>query len=153
MAVAKDWDEFDFYYGQSINLVTNGDFSNGIDGWVNSRDGQSTLSYGDGCLIVNPTSSNAFGASTQIPQLEVGKSYKVKATIRSNRDGIVMRLRIWKDKELSSTFYRNDSTTSILMVDDIVEVTTPDMIYIGTIVTGASPGDWVEIDNVSIEPA
>ncbi|MCH5184729.1 MAG: hypothetical protein J1F64_01260 [Oscillospiraceae bacterium] len=73
---------------EPVNLITNGDFTNGCDGWTNAADGgvfDGTISenpdyiHGDGKALTNKASKGGSAASTlrRYVEAEAGKTYKL----------------------------------------------------------------------------
>jgi hypothetical protein len=85
-------------------LVTNGDFSNGITGWTPSN---ATLTVINGEIEVNVTSAWGYARQVSIPGFVVGRTYEISGTLRA---GTVTKVRV--NRAAGETFGSTTSKTN-----------------------------------------
>ena len=82
------------------NLVDNGDFSNGLTGWIKDPS-TATLSVSNGAL--NITRNGAYGEATQKIKTTVGKTYKITFTLTAVSHGFQVNFNGYYSGVKSST--------------------------------------------------
>ena len=118
------------------NLVTNGDFSNGLTGWIKDPS-TATLSVSNGAL--NITRNGAYGEATQKIKTTVGKTYKITFTLTAVSHGFQVNFNGYYSGVKSST-----GTYSYYAEADQDEET----IYLS--ILNSSTGT-ASVDNVSVQ--
>ena len=118
------------------DLVTNGDFSNGLTGWIKDPS-TATLSVSNGAI--NITRNGAFGEATQKIKTTVGKTYKITFTLTAVSHGFQVNFNGYYSGVKSST-----GTYSYYAEADQDEET----IYLS--ILNSSTGT-ASVDNVSVQ--
>ena len=128
-------------------LVTNGDFSDGITGWSVAYP-NTTLSINDDELRATANSSGAYGVSQEL-SLNNGSTYQVVATINvDSASGGTANLRVATNSNLSVgaiTLYQSTGTITTTFV------ATSSTMYIGIADTANDSNNYVEIDNIIVK--
>ncbi len=128
-------------------LVTNGDFSNGLTGWGGAR-GVETLDVTSGVLrVTSTTSSAAFGASAQVVGLVVGATYLLSAA-KLGTDVSQSYLRVSIQADIRSNLAYNSGNG---FFTEATFVATAPTMYVGVVGVPTAIGQYIEIDNISIK--
>jgi len=69
----------------SSEFLTNVDFSDGIDGWLEEKDGDVTKQWRDGELVLTRQGQGIFGAARQSFIVEAGKTYLLSVNVTAGR--------------------------------------------------------------------
>ena len=142
----------DFEFSDSTTFgneeITNNRFIDTTD-WYSPRS-SSSLSVVGTRLRATANSGATFGQSTTMTGLTIGKSYTVKGRATSNNPLATLRLRVSSTVGLTTGMVSEVNGTSDISIDDVFVATATTM-YIGTIVTGHTGGDTVDIhEGISI---
>jgi hypothetical protein len=122
--------------------VSNNTFDNAT-GWYSPRVA-SVISVVGGKLRSTATGTGTFGSAIALTGLTVGELYLFNASATSNNLSASLRFRVATSSNLNSgTIGPTVNSPSSLNETFIATATT---MYIGTIVTGHSAGDYVDID-------
>ena len=131
-------------------LVLNGDFSDGTNGWTGAGYYASVLSVVDGALKFE-TGAEVYARTSTSISTEVGKTYRVKATITNINSSLGVQFKVSNNDELDSAYYNstlNTTTTPLdIEFDFVAEQSTT---YVGGS-HGSIAGGSATIDNVSVK--
>lgn len=131
-------------------LVSNGGFGSGTTGWAGARANEA-LSAPGGRLRMTANAAGAYGASTQITGLTVGKAYRIAGTIYHGPGATDAGFRLHITQSSLSTGVTTVSAAGGNRSFDYVWVATATSTYIGLIGVAVGSGDYLEVDDVSLK--
>jgi hypothetical protein len=117
-------------------------------GWDSPRN-DSVITVSNGNLRSTADSSSTFGSAAAMTSLVVGNTYLVESLINSSNASANARLRVSEDQTLNSVTASRDDASGINV--SLTFVATATTMHIGTIVTGHSSGDFVDIERISVK--
>lgn len=136
--------------GTGSELVTNGTNITDTSGWGEARAASTLSPVGGRLRITADTGGVTFGASFQIDNLLVGATYLYSFNIfEGTATASTMRLRFDSSSGLDSDAGEVQAFADL--VGSLVFKATATTMYVGTIVTGHSTGEYVELDNISVK--
>ena len=156
--LAASWDARDQDdYGSSTLTNTfherleNRDFSNGITGWEEARS-VSTLTAIGGRLRIAGDGTNTMGASYQVTGLVTGSSYAYTATVDiGTASSGVIRVRAAETEDLGTGYIaESQGPTGTSITRTVTFIAQSSIMYVGTIITGHTAGQYVELHNISV---
>lgn len=145
-----DPSDFTRYMQTGEELVSNGTFDNGIDGWTERR--SAVLTYSSSRLrVANGGATVSSGADAPIT-CQIGKRYRVTMTIAATSAGRVAFVRV-ADKTMNLATindFRVSTQANPVGTYSAVFVATQTTHYVFAQIDGGVLGDWVEFDNISV---
>jgi hypothetical protein len=126
-------------------LVVNNAF-NDATGWYEPRN-SSTISAVSNKLRSTADTGSTFGSATTLAGLTVGKQYKIQGTASSNNSSATVRIRVAIPQDLGAGTYITIGETLGSVTFNANFIAIAETMYVGTIVTGHSGGDYVEFDS------
>jgi hypothetical protein len=130
-------------YGDEV--VVNNAF-NDATGWYEPRN-SSTISAVSNKLRSTADTGSTFGSATTLAGLTVGKQYKIQGTAFSNNSSAFVRIRVAIPQDLGAGTYITIGETLGSVTFNANFIAIAETMYVGTIVTGHSGGDYVEFDS------
>jgi hypothetical protein len=122
--------------------VTNNIFDSAT-GWDSPRSA-STISVVSDKLRSTASGTSTFGSIATLTGMEVGGVYSFSGSATSNNSSVIIRLRVGDESALSNVVIEESAAGSVSI--DAFFTATHTTMYIGTIVTGQSTSDYVDID-------
>lgn len=125
------------------DLVTNGDFSNGLSGWTDYSEGQgsATISNGKAVLYNYNSNANNEGIIAQKLTLVKGKTYKLKVDVSGQH--VILNL---GTAAMNNSYYQSPNTNSNFTTTFVAQA---DEVWLT--LRNYNSGGNAEVDNISVQ--
>lgn len=125
------------------DLVTNGDFSNGLSGWTNYSEGQGSATISNGKVVLYNYNSNANneGIIAQKLTLVKGKTYRIKVDVSGQY--VILNL---GTSAMSNSYYQPPNFNSYFTTTFVAQA---DEVWLT--LRNYNSGGNAEVDNVSVQ--